>query len=113
MYLCVWILLENYVPQCAGWLVHDHINILIHLSEYLAPNFPLEEVDIVLQVVLKMLLKVMNTVSEAAEGICHRLGSSFWKARTNNLHSFSENVSICWSIVFLVREYAQDKRADS
>ena len=70
-YLCIWKLLENNVPQCAGWLVHDHINIFVNLPEDLIPNFPLEEVDVVLQIVLQMLLKVMHTVAKTAEGICH------------------------------------------
>ena len=93
-YLCIWKLLENNVPQSTGWLVYNRIDILIHLPKYLISNFPLEEVDIVLQIVLKSLLIVMNAVAKAAEGICHGLGPSFRKTSTDHFHYSSENIKI-------------------
>ena len=47
-----------------------------------------------LQIVFKMLLKVMNTVAKAAKSICHGFGPSFRETRTDYFHYSSENIVV-------------------
>ena len=80
-------LFSDVVPQGACWLVDHGVHIAVHLPEDGAVSATLKEVQVVVEVVLQVLLKVVDVlIAELSQGHGHGFCPCLGESRTNHLH---------------------------
>ena len=76
------------VPEIAGGLINNGINLTVHIKEDLLSDVSVKELDIVVQIILQILLKVVDIVAELSESIGHGLCASFGETCANYFHFY-------------------------
>ena len=75
-------------PEGAGGLINNNINLTVHFQKYFFSNVSVKEIQILVQIILEVLFKVVNIVAQLSESIGHGLCASFGETCTDYFHFY-------------------------